>query len=325
MKILSLVLAVIFPVILEAQTGQISVRVTDFETGAMIPNAKVSAGFFTASGPGEGWGGGRPNRETGHTESNGICTLTGSGNGGGVGFSAGKDGYYGSTGHSLHFTNVTGLVRKKYQPWNPILDIVLKPVGKPIAMYAKNVPYQKISVRDKPVGYDLEAGDWVSPYGEGSVEDILFTFHAKPEKSVHTRYGTVKFYDQTLIASVSSDGDGFLPAPFNWREGGSALRLRTAPLEGYEAAVTNRMHVSEKLKKHSTIREDQNYFFRVRATKDENGEIVSALYGKIYGDFKFDQNGYLSFTYYLNPIPNDRNVEFDPDKNLFGGRDRFAP
>lgn len=48
------------------------------------------------------------------------------------------------------------------------------------------------------------------------------------------------------------------------------------------------------------------------------GNIISAQYGKIYGDF-------LAFTYYLNPSPNDRNVEFDPDQNLFGGRDRFAP
>ena len=51
---------------------------------------------------------------------------------------------------------------------------------------------------------------------------------------------------------------------------------------------------------------------------DEHGNIISAQYGKIYGDF-------LSFTYYLNPTSNDRSIEFDPDKNLFGGRDRFAP
>jgi hypothetical protein len=35
-----------------------------------------------------------------------------------------------------------------------------------------------------------------------------------------------------------------------------------------------------------------------------------AHYGKIYGDF-------MNFTYYLNPTPNDRNVEFDPKRNLF--------
>jgi hypothetical protein len=40
-----------------------------------------------------------------------------------------------------------------------------------------------------------------------------------------------------------------------------------------------------------------------------NGTVKSALYGKIYGDF-------MQFRYYLNPTPNDRNIEFDPKQNL---------
>ena len=27
----------------------------------------------------------------------------------------------------------------------------------------------------------------------------------------------------------------------------------------------------------------------------------------------------MEFSYYLNPTPNDRNVEFDPKQNLLGG------
>ena len=59
-----------------------------------------------------------------------------------------------------------------------------------------------------------------------------------------------------------------------------------------------------------------NYFFRVRTVLDEHGNVKSALYGKIYGDF-------MQFTYYLNPTPNDHNIEFDPPRNLLGGRRRF--
>ena len=54
---------------------------------------------------------------------------------------------------------------------------------------------------------------------------------------------------------------------------------------------------------------NHNYYFRVRTVLDGNGNVKSALYGKIYGDF-------MQFNYYLNPTPNDRNVEFDPKKNL---------
>ena len=54
---------------------------------------------------------------------------------------------------------------------------------------------------------------------------------------------------------------------------------------------------------------NRNYLFRVRTVVDDKGNIVSAHYGKIYGDF-------MEFKYYLNPTPNDRNVEFDPKQNL---------
>jgi hypothetical protein len=63
------------------------------------------------------------------------------------------------------------------------------------------------------------------------------------------------------------------------------------------------------------------YFIRVRTVLGENGNVKSALYGKIRGDFRFyagtkaPQAG-MGFDYYLNPTPNDRNLEFDPKRNL---------
>ena len=70
-------------------------------------------------------------------------------------------------------------------------------------------------------------------------------------------------------------------------------------------------------------REDRNYFVRVRTVLDQQGKIVSALYGKIDGDIRFSpirsKTCSLMFTYYLNPTPNDRNMEFDPKRNLLTG------
>ena len=74
------------------------------------------------------------------------------------------------------------------------------------------------------------------------------------------------------------------------------------------------------------LRDDQNYFFRVRTVMDENGKIKSALYGKIIGDIAVDvfhsKTPLILFSYCLNPNLNDRNMEFDPKKNLFG---RLSP
>lgn len=90
-----------------------------------------------------------------------------------------------------------------------------------------------------------------------------------------------------------------------------------APEVGYSALSPKRVYQPVGKPQHSDIQQDQNYFFRVRTMKDDKGNIVSALYGKIYGDFQFDERGRVTFTYYLNPTPNDRNVEFNPKKNLF--------
>ena len=67
----------------------------------------------------------------------------------------------------------------------------------------------------------------------------------------------------------------------------------------------------------------RHYCFRIRTRRDAEGRIVSALYGKVYGDFRINDLSGISFTYYLNPTPNDRNLEFDrkTNFNLTDGRD----
>jgi hypothetical protein len=53
----------------------------------------------------------------------------------------------------------------------------------------------------------------------------------------------------------------------------------------------------------------RNYYLRIRSKRDEDGNVILGYYGKIYGEFP-------EVTYYLNPTPNDRNVEFDMKNNL---------
>ena len=68
---------------------------------------------------------------------------------------------------------------------------------------------------------------------------------------------------------------------------------------------------------------DLNYHLRVRTRLDERGNVIDAQYGKIYMDFEAKSNPNVpcfgDFTYYLNPVPNDRNVEFG--ENLFKNLD----
>jgi len=205
----------------------------------------------------------------------------------------------------------------KWQPWNPTIKIVFKPILNPIPMYAKKLgelPYAlDVPKVGEPVGFDLMNGDWVAPYGTGATSDLIFTFREEiPYKAMD------KPFAATLKVSFSNPLDGIQSAPAPLNEG-SALRLpRFAPEEGYASELVKRTERPAQDKPiNPGIREDQNYFVRVRTVLDDKGKIKSAHYGKITGDIKFWANRGMQFIYCLNPTSLHRNVEFDPKRNLF--------
>ena len=308
---------------LNAQEGRATVRVVDFHTGLPISNVVVDAGFETNIKPGWGWGAGKPNSVIGVTDTNGICVLTGQGDDGSVGIAVTNTAAYYGSSCSIRFTNMAWSVTgQKWQPWNPTVELRLKKVGKRIPLYTKKigaVTPVRIPDASKSAGFDLLMGDWVKPFGNGKTEDLVFTYTNVPNKTITTRYGNVVIYDCSLCVNVSNDGDGFLPVLVSLRKEKSNLRLPPiAPESGYLPFISKRIYRDEKdLQHHSDIQENMNYFVRVRTKKDENGKIVDALYGKIHGDFQLRHSGALGFIYYLNPTPNDRNLEFDGKNNLF--------
>jgi hypothetical protein len=197
-------------------------------------------------------------------------------------------------------------------PWNPTMEIILMPIGVQVPMYAKkNFWNLTLPVNDKPIGYDLTVGDWVAPYGKGHTNDIIF--------SLHRQFTNVKQpFDATLTLTFTNDGDGI---QMLFTKPNTSLRLpRSAPEDGYESQLVSRKYREADKPIVDSSRDDQNYFFRVRTVK-KDGKIVSALYGKIYGSIGFDiyhvPTAKIIFTYYLNPEPNSRNMEFNTRSNLF--------
>jgi len=109
--------------------------------------------------------------------------------------------------------------------------------------------------------------------------------------------------------SFPKPGDGIQEFTVPAVEKGSGLRsAHEAPVDGYQPEVVQTEMTNP----------NRNFYFRVRTKLDENGNVVSARYGKIYGDL-------AQFTYYFNPTLNDRNVEFDPKQNLLGGEQVRQP
>lgn len=263
------------------------------DEGNPVSGAQVTIGYDIPPPPGERYAEGKI---SGLTDTNGMFTASHRDGAFGLGFRVEKSGYYGAWG-----TRGLGI---EYVPakWNVTLTLVLKKIVNPIPMYARQVDSGPPAF-GKPVGFDLVAGDWVAPYGRGVATDIIFTGELAQKAKDD--------FDYKLIVSFPNLGDGIQPFTQNPADEGSDLHsLHEAPKDGYKGQEIRTMsrHPGQGTKEDMNIA-DRNYFFRVRTVLDKQGNVKSALFGKIYGDF-------MQFRYYLNATPNDRNVEFDPKRNL---------
>jgi hypothetical protein len=280
------------------------------EDSTPFSGGKVIAGFNVTRSY---WHEGSKDRvEEGLTDADGNYTFRGK-TIGEWGCAFDQPGYYRSVSGSIA---ATAKADGRWKPWNPVYTLIAKPILNPIPMVARKVDAVQIPVVGQPVGFDLMASDWVTPHGKGSVSDLIFTL----QKSF---VDVEKPFEASLTITFANEDDGIQPTIAAPRVG-SELRLpRFAPEVGYEPKLvksTSRAAVNQMIV--PANKEDLNYFFRVR-TVQKDKKIVSTNYGKIDRDIDFDiinsDTALLFFTYYLNPTPNDRNMEFDPKRNLLKG------
>lgn len=225
----------------------------------------------------------------------------------------------------------------------------LRPILSPAALYAK----QTQPLRHNPdgvtiipelnewYGYDFEAGDWIAPHGSGKKADVLFHYQ-REFVGFDEQYWqrTLEQRREFSKKAFAARGEEWTEEKFRLRSGDWNMRLEIAfpgekegllkvanefnpyshlrmphlaPEEGYEASYQYAFNNYEPY----ALRDDLGFFLRTRVVLDSQGNIESANYAKVHGDFKATVDGKLSFAYYFNPVPNDRNLELDPKQNLF--------
>lgn len=281
--------------------GKITFRITDSK-GNLVENAKVSAGFYNPRK--------RNDSSTGMTDTNGLCTVEGVSDSQ-MRYTIIKEGHY-KTEAAYWFYPGAGrsVLDGHWQPWNPINTVVLKEHRNPVPMYAENVDIL-IPVQGSPIGFDLEKGDWVAPHGQGSRSDLLVRYVAT--------YEGPQAFSKRIEMSFSSAQDGVQVFVIDGNS--KFISMYAAPEEGYvPTLVLERERTRDKIIKSQEIGEGQYLVFRVRTVKDKDGKLISANYGKIYGPIDYGRMGEkhrLMFSYFFNPTANDRNLEFDPSRNLF--------
>ena len=284
---------------------KLTVKVID-EDGNPVSGADVAVSYKTTPPPNQNnEAGPKMGYIKGLTDANGEFGASHTDSSFDLGITVKKNGYYAThLGHQLYFP---GQFDEKTVAanWNPALTLILKEVGHPTPMYAKSITYIKFPALNQPIGYDLMIGDWVAPYGKGANSDVYF------KKDYYEK--SANDYSSKITVSFADKDDGIQLVAGSNEELGSDLRSpHEAPKDGYYPELIRETSAHPGQLTKLEFDENRIYLIRIRTILDENGKVKSALYGKIYGDF-------MQFKYYLNPTPNDRNIEFDPKHDLVGG------
>lgn len=303
------------------------------EEGNAVQGATVGAGGHAAfASLKESW-------MNGISDKNGMCRLQ---------FRAlasarmmgSKEGWYESKTKDKYALKFSPFIYRKNIPEsqqeNPLMKkeislkggLVLRKIIKPIPLYVKRVMLD-FPAKRVWLGYDLEEGDWLPPHGDGKRVDIRLRSNPQKQDPASDKLFElasleIDFGEHGGYAKVT-EKNGYLPM--------SSLKMpHKAFPDGYKILPL-------KLEYDKSHREGFNaesgYFFRTRVKK-EGGKIISANYGKINSDIVYipvekdpvrvvegrelqnsSINGRVEFTYYFNPLPNNRSLEFDLKKNLF--------
>lgn len=235
------------------------------------------------------------------------------------------------------------------------LNLTMRPIVKPIPLHGRVVK-RALPEQNLPIGYDLQAADWVKPHGKGTVTDMLLSYNkehlgckngeryeeiisrlvkrheATPRAKVNFLGAVSQFHENnisydylqavqhtaghwrgTITITFSNLKEGIREVKNEFKHYSELTMPHQAPSDGYQIEW-------KRSEDNGTPRQTNDrvgYFLRTRVKLDESGEIVSAHYAKLVTDFDFDPRGRITFSYLFNPTANDRNLEFDPKKNLF--------
>lgn len=263
----------------------------------------VESAFIEASRHG-------PGNASGHTNSQGKLTLQLT-KGASLHVYVSKDAYYNTggelwTGGMYKGPDRNLIAREVPDEFSITLKKVVNPVDLHHQKYRGNAPKS-----DKPVGFDLEKGDWITPYGRGITADIMFHFH-----DIHIDengfMGSMSLYFQNPKDGIQS----FEAArPFSREFGSDLAPPNLAPVNGYQQSLSHSLS-HRKGEPYTSYKVDRrNYLLRSRTQVDAAGIIRQACYGWIQGEIEFDprdpRGPQLAFTYYFNsnPDPDARSLE----------------
>ena len=171
-----------------------------------------------------------------------------------------KHGYYKTRGVFWQVSE-----REIVPPADTNFVITMRRIIDPVPMIHKRFLETHLPLNDEPVGFDLEAGDWVSPHGKGKTADFQMTGTIRYESQVN-REAKINMDFIGELCGIQS----FMRPQMN-ASGKVRSELKpphTAPDDGYESQISLwwRVENARYAKTHEIT--DRNYLFRTRVVSD---------------------------------------------------------
>lgn len=223
------------------------------------------------------------------------------------------------------------------------LRFVLRAVRQPVALHVRRFrlewkdadPAPPGSVEVETYDLDLQLGEPTPPRGRGLRADVRVRIERQfvgwkfppalmadlraPLAGQALGEAEARFLHGRWRArfelTVAEPGGGFIEAQAE-HLAYSALQLpHLAPAEGYVPNRTWECRTGERCGE-ELRRPARGFFLRVRPVRDAAGVVVAWHHAKLNSGLQFDPRGELGLTVHFNPVAGDRNLEFDPARNL---------
>lgn len=189
------------------------------------------------------------------------------------------------------------------------VDVLLRQKIEPISMYAKRM---RVTFQSPGAGRYLN-------FFEGRSSIDAAGAHIAMELELNREGGQGYSHKVGLKFVNEHDGVAFADVRENWSESKYKTGY-SAPETPYENSLTVLKNRVDGVG-YSAVNLGVPFYMRLDTEIDQDGNVVSAKYCKVWPGFQLfgglsDSPG-IELTYYCNPVANSRNVEFDPERNMF--------
>jgi hypothetical protein len=221
--------------------------------------------------------------------------------------------------------------------------LVLREVRRPVALHVRRLRVEWGAAEPPPPGtvevqtyeLDLERGEPLPPRGRGQRADVRVRIERQflgwkfppavmaelraPQGGVALGEADARFlhgrWQARFELTVPEPGGGLAEVSADYLAYSALAMPHLAPPQGYAPVLAWACRTGEP--GGEDLRKPQRgYFLRVRPVRDGSGAIVAWHHAKLIAGLQLDARGDLGVTVHFNPVAGDRNLEFDPARNL---------